>query len=329
MFMKVVRLCLPVCLLCATAVVMAQTSAPTVALPMVGFVVDNAHRLRPIVGIPAAASVGTPLELGFEIGSATIAPGRDYVLATNPEKAWPVLIQVRGAGVDVIPTETLIAHETSVDEPRISRIALSPNGSTAGFLSESQGRLYVLAGLPKSPVAVAELSVEALGSIGTFAVSDDGRSIAISPSSSESGSVAFLTVTGSARYVTSVRHAAAISFLRGSEDAIIADDVENRIYSFSGGQLLSIASSEDGIAHPIAIAVSNDNAQILVANEQSGSVIAIDRNGGVHQPFFCDCRLTGLHPTATESVFRLTDFTGGPVLLFDATTPAPRTIFVP
>jgi len=327
MLKMMVRLCLLSCLLCVTAVAVAQTSAPTVTLPILGFVVDNAHQLRPIVGIPGAASVGTPLELGFEIGSATIAPGSDYVLATSPEKASPLLIHLRGAGV--LPTKSLTAEETSVEDFSVSKITLSPNGSSAAFLSESRGRIYVLTGLPTAPAVTAELSVEGLGSINTFAVSDGGRSVAVTLSEGENGSVAFLTAGGQPRYISSVRHAAAISFLHGSEDAIIADDVENKIYSFSAGQLLSIASSDQGIARPVAIIVSNDNVQIFVANAQSGSVITIDRNGVVHRPYFCDCKLTGLHPTATEAVFRLTDFTGGPVLLFDASGPMPRTVFVP
>jgi hypothetical protein len=177
--------------------------------------------------------------------------------------------------------------------------------------------------------AAGQVNVSGLGSVTAIAVSDDGSTVAIGVSDGQTGSL-FVAGTGTQpRKVASLSHPAAITFLRNSIGAVVADDLANTIYSLSGGQIFAIASSQDGISAPVGIATSNDNQRVFVANAQSGSVVTLALSGTVTAPVYCNCTVTGLYPTNTDSVFRLTDFSGSPVLLFDANRAAPRITFIP
>ena len=117
--------------------------------------------------------------------------------------------------------------------------------------------------------------------------------------------------------------------MRNSTDAMIADDVENRIYAFSNGHVFAIAGPEDGIASPNGIAISNDKQKVFVGNSASGSITTIGLNGTGTQTTACNCTLSSLQPMSADSVFQLTDFSGSSLLLFDANSAAPRMLFVP
>jgi hypothetical protein len=165
--------------------------------------------------------------------------------------------------------------------------------------------------------------------VSAFAVSDDGSTVAVGVSDGETGALYVASTGHSMRLVASMTHPAAIAFLHNSNNAVVADDVANTVSVMWDGQVFPVASADDGISKPIALGISNDNARVFVGNSQSGSVTIIGPNGNIAQPLPCNCTLTGLFPISTDSVFRLTDFSGGPVLLLDANRPTPRITFVP
>jgi len=328
-----------------------------VALPVLSFVLDNTHRLRPLIGIVGAASIGSALDLDFDVVQAAIPPGHDYVLAMTNASTWPLLLQVHGGTITVRSIDSFMSRQRQqqsdcsqpADAPlprrgnrsecslepspaegtTINRIALSPAGSAAALFSEAQRSIYVLTNLSQSPALLGTFLVRDLGALSAFGVSDDGKTVAVGVSDGDTGSLFLLSPGQPARLIAPMRHPSAITFLYGSDSAVISDDVENKIYTVSNGQGVTAATAENGISRPIGLAVSHDNQRIFVGNSQSGSVTTIGPNGNVAEPRSCNCTLTGLYPTNSDSVFRLTDFSGGPVLLFDATAAAPRMIFVP
>lgn len=326
--------------------------AGAVTLPVLSFIPDNAYGIRPLFGIPGSASIGAAMNLGFDVVRAEIPSGNDYILAMTRDSNWPLLLQLRGDGIAIRPTGSFVTQrqrrrpdcfrretaECSLEpadlgqpSAKIDRIVLSPAGSAAAFFSESQGHVYAFANLPQSPTLTGEFDVGRLGSLSSFGISDDGRTIALGVSDGTTGSLFFLNVdhdrTG--RFIAAMRHPSVIAFLRNSSNAIIADDAENAIYALSDGQVFTIATAEQRISGPVGIAVSNDNQRVFVGNSASGSVTTIGPNGTVVETGPCNCTLTGLHSTNVDSVFRLTDLSGGPVLLFDASAAEPRIIFVP
>ena len=322
----------------------------SVNLPVLGFVTDGAGGLRPLIGIAGSASVGAPLNLGFEIVGAAIPPDHDYILAMTRDGNWPRLLHVRGntiavqsnvsffnnleaqqdecIGLDSLERkQSRCTRRASASVLKIDRIALSPTGSAAAFFSQTQGRVYVYGNLAQSPVLLSTFELGRSSSV-KLAISDDGRTVLVGISDGDPSAVFLVTPQQAPRLIASLSHLAAIQFLRHSGDAIIADDIENRIYELSDGQVYSIAASEDGIAAPVGVAVSNDNRKVFVGNSQSSSVttIGLDGTGITSTP--CQCALTAFESTSADSVFRLTDFSGGPVLLFDGKAATPRMLFV-
>jgi len=325
--------------------------SPAVLLPVLGFVLDNAGGLRPYIGVPGAASIGRPLDLGFPVTRAVVSPAHDYILATVKDGEWPLLLQVSGDTITVRSTAFITGSgqphscewidppssprralkcsvgPTSDGAPRIDRITLSPTGSAAAFFSESQRRIYVFNNMSRAPAPLGNLEVGGLGSITAIGISDDGKTALVGVSDGNGGALFLVELGQPPRLVASMRHPSAIAFLHRSAGAVIADDVENKIYAFSNGKVVTLATAENGISAPMALAVAKDNQRIFAGNWESRSVTTIGLNRTFSEPLFCNCILTGLHPTNADSVFRLTDFLGNPVVLFDAN--GPRTIFVP
>ena len=299
----------------------AGPQVPSVDLPILGFVVDHTHALRPLVGIAGSASTGAPLNLDFEITRAEIAPGQEYILAMTPGSNWPLLLQMRGNTISV---------QSIGEGMTIDRIALSPTGSAAAFFSESGQRVYVFTNLSLSPVLVAEFDIGQAGPLSSLGISDDARTIALGFSDGTAGSLFLVNLDGdrTPRLIAPMAHPSVISFVPGSSTAVIADDVEDKIYTLSDGQVFTTATAQDGISGPVGIAVSKDDQRIYVGNSASGSVTTIDQYGRAGETKYCNCALTGLHPTKADSVFRLTDFSGGPILLFDASAATPRIVFI-
>lgn len=333
-----------------------QTLKPVTTQPVLTFLQDNSGGLRPLTGIAGSASVGAPLDLGFGIEQAAIPPDHDYVLATTNQSNWPLWLQVRGDTVTVRSIDPFSNHpdsgqtecgpdeadrpwgqrtsgcqtQTSQEDqaPRIDRIALSSTGSAAAFFNESQGRIYTVGNLSQSPTLLGEFGVGAPGSVSAFGVSDDGRTLAVGVSDGSTGSLFFLNPNQAPRLIASMRHPSAIQFLHNSDNAVIADDVDNKIFGLVDGQFFALATSKDGISGPIAVAVSNDNQRAFVGSSD-GAVTTLGPYGAVSKPMYCNCALTGLHSTNTDSVFRLTDFSGGTVSLFDGGSRLSRIILVP
>jgi hypothetical protein len=321
--------------------------APAVSLPVLTYVFDGANGLRPLVGIPGAASVGNALNLGFSISGAVVPGGPDYVLATSSDKAWPQLVQVRGANITVQGLDSFIPQRGGTcdlatdDSPKqthrqqcqavdfgnttIDRMALSPSGSAAALFSESQRRVYAFTNLSQVPTLLGTFEVRISDTLTALAISDDGRNAAFGFSNGDTGSVAVASINSASRVVVSLHHPSAIAFFHGSDNGVAVDDVDNKIYVLSSGQAVAM---DHGISGPNAIAITNDNQRILVANSASGSVVVLNDTGTVGDPLNCNCTLTGLYPTNSNSVFRLTDFSGGPIVLLDAGGPRPRILFV-
>jgi hypothetical protein len=340
----------------AAAYSQSPSQQALIARPILTFVLDSSHQLRPLVGIPGSASIGTPVDLGFEVTQAVIPPDHDYILAATSQSDWPVLLNVRGG--TVTPMQSLVnslrrpnpdcTHvgdpalstgrkaicrpvSRAVDPGPIDSMALSPAGSAAAFLSQATSSVYVFffSNLAQSPAPLQIFNIGGLGAVSSFAISDDGTSLLLGTSTGDAASVFLLTGNNQAQLIASMRHVSSVSFLHKSASAVIADDVDNAIYAWSNGQFFMLAGPNDGVSAPIGIAASNDNQRVFVANAQTGTVMTIRADGTLGKIQSCNCSLTGLYSTNTDSVFRLTDFSGGPILLFDASGASPRMTFVP
>jgi len=322
MLKNIFCICAIVLLVSAPGVVDAQQGPPSVERPVLSFVVDPTQGLRPVFGIPGASSIGSPVDLEFPVVRAVVPVTHDYIVAMTSENSWPVLLQMqRGKW----RSRSLGSW---AQKPTIDRIALSPDTTNVALFSQAQNTVYVFTNLSRSPLLVATFETTGLGTVTAVAVSDDAKISAVSVSDGDTGSVFLLRLGQPPLQFSSLRHPSVLSFFHRSDAAVVADDVENKVYTLWNGQLFPMAAAENGISRPIGVAVSNDNQRVFVGNAESASVVAIGP-AGISQPRSCNCTLTGLYPTNTDSVFRLTDFSGGPVLLYDGNGATPRMTFVP
>jgi hypothetical protein len=142
--------------------------AGKLAAPSTGFVFDqSAHALRRIQGIPGAALVGVPVEFGFAVSAAYVAPRLDsaFVLAGDGT------VHLFRLTADV-PVEQTV---DSLGAPL--RVVFSPSGSAAALYSP--GSVQVIKGLPDAPVLASTIRVrpnprQRRALPNTLAISDDG-----------------------------------------------------------------------------------------------------------------------------------------------------------
>ena len=140
----------------------------TLSGPSLGFVFDSdAKGIRPILGIPGAASLGKPLDLGIAVVKAAISPQEDYMLAFSSDSS---LLLVRS-------NNGVISKDTNANIAGVpDLIAISPSGQSAVLFYRQMANVQVLTGLPKSLAAPQTIDISGLpNSLDTLAVTDDGQ----------------------------------------------------------------------------------------------------------------------------------------------------------
>jgi hypothetical protein len=83
-----------------------------------------------------------------------------------------------------------------------------------------------------------------------------------------------------------------------------------------------------GTSDAVALSFSPDGTLGYVA-ASSGILTIIDLASGASNTTDCRCAPTVLQPMNTAPVFRVSEISGAPVILFEGSTAAPRTWFVP
>src|SRR6266545_1404487 len=155
------RLCYPA-VFCAAlgALAAGALRAGDIGGPVSGYLFDaDARTVRPVLGIPGAATVGQPLDFGFDLKLAAVAPSQDYLVAAG--SAGRVRL-VRLGG-------TAAAQDFDALHGAPGRIVFSPRGSAALLVNDGTADVY--AGLPGAPALARTLRLPATPS--ALAVSDD------------------------------------------------------------------------------------------------------------------------------------------------------------
>ena len=286
--------------------------------PVAGWVFDGSTRaLRPIRGIPGAATIGAPVALGFELSSAVVSPKQDSAFAIAADQAVHFLRIVDGRF-----EEHAIRGATSGAQS----IVYSPSGNSAALLSGSTAT--ILTDLPAGPQVsgVIEMgsATEAVWRVAVLrrrsvALSDDGRYLLAA-----AGQATLFSTSGEQRRIAAAGRVLAAAFAPGAHEAVLAT---------TGGMLLvpdvsesvpgSSLSASEAAADATRVAFSADGSRI-VALSASGKFTVVDRHG-TSLPAGCDCTAATLTPMGT--LFRLGELNAGPLWLLDPAEP--KTIFVP
>ncbi len=292
--------------------------------PVLGFSVDQTAGIRPIMGLPGAATLGPPVISAEGLEGVTLSPARDYALA----------LLARGRAVVLLKNLRSTAGAAVLDvAPGPARIAISPSGDAAVLYYAETARVEVLAGLPESPAVSWSLDLSGLSGVpAALAVSDGGRAV-LAASAGAPASVWLATQDLGQRFLYTVAGSPSLTFLVGSPDAAIADGAAGAVvlvHDPAGQpQVTRIGGQAEGVSHPVAIAAAQDNSGIFVANAQPAGVVrlSLTGEGPASQP--CACTMAGLERMAGGSVFRLNEPGGGPIWLLDAAGASMRVVFVP
>jgi hypothetical protein len=290
----------------------AQVGAPTL-----GFLPDGGH-IRPVYGIPAAATVAAPLDYGQDFALIAVSPAQDFAIVTSASSGAVLLAPAGGA---LTPMVSVAAKP--------DRIVLSPRGSAAILWFSSNNHLQIVSGLPNSPSVreadatflSAPLEGAGVDSPGALAVSDDGQWVV---GSWTRGLYAF-GPNGEVTHLPMRERAAALAFFGGRQDLALA--TESHVYSITdvGGSAAVTTLYGGEQLRPEGIALSFDNQRLAVA-ESSGAILSLDLAGGSTSHLDCGCTPEGVFAMG-RTIFRLTGLSGGAFKLFDSATG--EVLFVP
>jgi hypothetical protein len=296
----------------------AQNAA--VAVPGMGFAFDSSQSaIRPLHGIPGAALLGAPLDLGFPVVSAVIAPRQDFAIAVLSAES-PRVVPLSGNGSASSLTGAMAAPD---------RVVFSPSGGAAVLVSnQDSGRMQVVAGLPGNPV-VEEIDISTLATpFGAIAVSDDGQTLLIAEASDNH---MWLFNSSRTKQIVPLAGLGTVLAFRGNSHDAAAMLQTGDLYLLQNldqaPALSSVLPGGDLTARPVGLWVSPNGNRAYSASS-NGNIAAVDLASGTPQSISCQCSPTGIQPLRSE-LFRLTDVSGRPVMVLDASASTPRVWFVP
>jgi hypothetical protein len=289
--------------------------AGKLAAPSLGFVFDPpAHALRRIQGIPGAALVGAPVDFGFAVSAAYVAPRLDsvFVLAASDGRAHLFRLTADA------PLERAV---DSMGAPL--RVVFSPSGSAAALYSP--GSVQVIKGLPDAPAVSATISLHRnlrarRPLLDTLAISDDGAYLLYGTG----GPIELIGVAGNSRQIMAGAPDALAAFAPGGHDAAVIHSGKLTLFQDIAGA--ATERSFDAIETPSALAFSPDGQKLFVASATGRAVTTIQVATGDRSALACDCAPSALIPMG--SVFRLNELGSEPLWLLD-TASERGLVFVP
>lgn len=292
---------------------MAYGQTGSLSKPSIGFVFDTSTKsLRPVQGLPGASVVGAPIDFGFVLSSAHVAPRLDSAFIQAADGA-PHFFRLGGSAL----TERPIAELAS-----FVHVVYSPSGTAAALLSA--GKIQVIKGLPDSPVIAATISPRANPRNrrplpDTLAVSDDGAYLLYAAG----GPVELLSLAGDSRQVLDGAPGTLTAFAPRSHDAAVIQS--GKLYIFNDIAGSATRRTVDSVATPSDLAYSPDSRSLLIASAAGRSVTTVNLETGDRSSLACDCAPATLTPMG--SVFRLNELGKDPLWLLD--TAGRGLIFVP
>ena len=302
--------------------VAAAQTGTALSGPTLGLVFDASQSaLRPVRGIPGAATLGDAVNLGIPLASATVSPRQDFALALRADDSSVVLARAGGASAAVPGAR-----------PAPALMVFSPAGATAALYDSGAGRVQVLTGLPDAAAVQSDVDISALaGPVAALAVDDAGSTLFLAAGAAETVALYRIAMDGTSQFLASFRSVAALRLSVNGREALLADSAAGAVYAIrdlrGAGRMETIASGRDGLGIPIA--VESDSAGRIFVADQAGNVTILNRGRGPVVSLPCGCAPTGLFRLSGTATFRLTDPSDGPMWVLDASGADARIVAVP
>ena len=312
-------------LLLGALVALAPTShASNLALdaPFLGYVFDgDSGDIHRIDGLLGSSRLSDAIGLQSSVSRASVSTNQRFAIVQDGDG--------RSLLVD-LTTEPPSVTELGGVMDGADGVLFGPSGQVAAFYSKDQGLLQLVDGLDGSPTVRTESDgLGGLGSISGLALSDSG-SLLVATSGDGGGSLYMLPRGARAMRVGSVQDASGLAFLRGEEDAIIADGEANEVILLRGSgpswHAITIATENDGVNRPYLAGATGDGSYGVVA--VPGGVISIPLSGGIARFADCACSPTSLTPLLGNNVFLLTSDLRQPLLAVEIGE-EPKVRFIP
>ncbi|HVX66587.1 MAG TPA: hypothetical protein VHA11_08300 [Bryobacteraceae bacterium] len=297
----------------------AAQNLPAMRGPWLGMLFDpGSGSLRPLRGLPGAATLGPALALPAPLDRVRAAQRGGFALGLN--RADGAVVEVTAFG-----TRKLAGVAPSPDE-----IVFSPSGTRAALYYSAAGTVQVLSGFPSAPARSASLDFSMLpGALAALAVSDDGLVLAACSTGADSAVVYAAARMRPAAPVFTARSVAALGFLGASRDALMADASAGLIYRLRDASAVIVAGAGEGVSRPIALASTEDGRRAVIVNSGGAPLVVLDLTGGPARTVACSCHTALAEPLAGNAVFRLTAPGASRLWLLDAERAEPRLFFVP
>ncbi len=277
--------------------------------------------LRTVYGVPGAAYQGQPTFNNGTWSGAAVCMRQQIALLTTSGGA---LYQA-----DVPQGQPALV--ASLGPPR-AQVVFSPSCNVALAWAPGNSSALVVQSLLSTP-QVSSVSLPASAS--AAAVADSGSILISARQADGAAAVQFLAAGSSSfRPVLTLSKLGGMAFLPGTDTALLADQAAGTVVEASqmsaGLSITHIAGPRDGVAQPVALAVSADGHTAAVANQTGSTVVRIDLTGqSPAVPTICPCSPTELQPLAGNLLFRVNDAAAGTVWAWDGDAPTPRFVFLP
>jgi hypothetical protein len=209
------------------------------------------------------------------------------------------------------------------------QLSISAGGTAAALYYKSGNHVQLISGLPAVPRISARLYLSAGQVPSALAISDDGQTLL----AGVADSVYWLSPSGEVPILRHLSKIVSIA-LASNHTALVADGVGNQIHRVQNVTTAVepdiVAGPKEGIAAPIAVAMSHDGKRAFVVNGKSRTIAIFDLQSKTEVgQLSCECTPTGLYRLAGTDVFRLTEPSNGPMWVLEAAAHQSRIVFVP
>jgi hypothetical protein len=292
----------------------ASDSEPRFYAPVSGYVSDPGGRgVRPILGFRVYSSIGSKVDFGEDLRTIVSSPNQNYI------------VEVDGAGMASLWTpdgEELLQSIFPLDAGQTTAVYPSPLGFGLAIVSNDRSLVQLFKSAPDSPSATASISFDELrGTPNQLAVTDDGGALLYTISEVGRDVVYQWRPGDGARVVYQAPSIASVAFAPYSADAVVTEGLgqqvtllRNRDGVYSSALLVGAGG---GLVKPVAAEFSRDGQQIAVADADAGVVQLYRADGALIGSATCECEPRLLRRMTGNAVFRLTEFDGTRIDVFD------------
>lgn len=296
----------------------ATAASPTVSTgPQMGLIWNASDStLRPLTGVPGATQIGAPLFPAGTYSAGAFASLTQTALLIDPKSNLSIL---------TLPSQQPVALTANVSPS--SQIVFSPHGGYAAIFVPGSTSLIQITGIPQTP---SFATVNSATPIQGAAISDAGTLLMAVNAAPTGVTVTATTANGTRSTLATLGGFGGVSFVPGSEDALVADSSANTLARYHNGTPATLATGTNGLNQPFAVAASQDDRWAVTADRADSSLIRVDLTGAMPPAQSkCTCSPTQLLALNGNAVFELTQPGTAPGWMIQADSPTARVLFIP